>query len=71
VKTVQRVMWGWVNHDGSPQDETFPTAEAALDEMQRRLGERDITLERLAGLGFKLARVRVSFEVVSMLEPVA
>lgn len=67
MRKVERVMWGWVNHDGRPQDETFDTAESALAEMRRRLGESEMTLERLNELGFKLARVRVSFEVVSVM----
>lgn len=56
--------WGWVNAGGEVQDQTFNTPDAAIKEMQRRLGDSDYDELRLHELGFRLALVEVTVKPV-------
>lgn len=56
--------WGWVNAGGEVQDQTFNTPDAAIKEMQRRLGGSDYDELRLHELGFRLALVEVTVKPV-------
>ena len=56
--------WGWVNAGGEVQDQTFNTPDAAIKEMQRRLGSSDYDELRLHELGFRLALVEVTVKPV-------
>ncbi len=56
--------WGWVNAGGEVQDQTFNTPDAAIKEMQRRLGGSDCDELRLHELGFRLALVEVTVKPV-------
>lgn len=56
--------WGWVNASGEVQDQTFNTPDAAIKEMQRRLGGSDYDELRLHELGFRLALVEVTVKPV-------
>ena len=56
--------WGWVNAGGEVQDQTFNTPDAAIKEMQRRLGGSDYDELRLHELGFRLALVEVTVRPV-------
>lgn len=57
--------WGWVNAGGEVQDQTFATPDAAIKEMQRRLGGlSDYDELRLHELGFRLALVEVTVKPV-------
>lgn len=59
--------WGWVNSGGEVQSETFGSPDAAIAEMQRRLG-KGYDIERIAELGFKLAVVKVEISVIYTLD---
>lgn len=56
--------WGWVNAGGEVQDQTFNTPDAAIKEMQRRLGGSDYDELRLHELGLRLALVEVTVKPV-------
>lgn len=56
--------WGWVNAGGEVQDQTFNTPDAAIREMQRRLGGSDYDELRLHELGLRLALVEVAVKPV-------
>ena len=56
--------WGWVNASGEVQDQTFNTPDAAIKEMQRRLGGSDYDELRLHELGLRLALVEVTVKPV-------
>lgn len=76
MPNVEFTRWGWLScrnsefsQEGTPQDETFPTPDAAIAAMQNRLGDES-TLERIAELGFKLALLRVTLAPMMVLESV-
>ena len=56
--------WCWVNAGGEVQGQTFNTPDAAINEMQRRLGGSDYDELRLHELGFRLALVEVTVRPV-------
>lgn len=60
------IRWGWVDRKGHPQNQTYATAEAAIAEMDHRQGEPH-TLEEHERIGFRLARVKVTVEVLSVM----
>lgn len=59
--------WGWVNVKGDVQDQVFDSPNAAIKEMQSRLGE-DYDIQRITELGFKLAVVKVQISVIYTLD---
>lgn len=75
MQNTEFTRWGWLScltmfpRDGTPQEETFPTPDAAIAAMQKRLGGEP-TLEKIAELGFKLALLRVTLAPVMVLESV-
>lgn len=66
VRRIER--WGWLNPDGTPQDEVFLTADEALSEMRRRLGEDHDA--RAFEIGFRLAVLNVEIRAKHVLRPV-
>jgi len=63
------IRWGWIDHKGCPQTKTYATAEAAIEEMNRRQGE-ELAYEKHAQVGYRLARVKVTVEVLAVMTPV-
>ena len=64
MKPSTCMRWGWVNAGGEVQDQTFATPDAAIKEMQRRLGGSDYDELRLHELGLRLALVEVTVKPV-------
>ncbi|RUR48821.1 hypothetical protein [Vreelandella populi] len=62
------IRWGWVDRDGCAQTKTYATAEAAIEEMNRRQGE-ELAYEKHAEVGYRLARVKVTVEVLAVMTP--
>lgn len=68
---VYQEGWGWVcgeSHELQP--ELFSTPNEAIGEMKQRLGGKEITMERIEGAGFRLARIRATYRLVALMEPV-
>lgn len=68
MKSVSYEVWGWINHDGAIQPDTFKTADAAINGMLARgAGE---SMQKIEELGFRLARLKLTLEVSATMEPV-
>lgn len=65
----ETLEWGWVDQQGKPQEETFVSADDAIKDMRERYSLKDMTVEDIARYGHRLARVRVTFETVTILSP--
>lgn len=63
MKPVTTTCWGWLNAGGQAQDQTFPSPDAAIAEMQARLG-KDYDIQRIHELGFRLALMEVTVKPV-------
>lgn len=66
------MRWTWIEPDGKPQVVTFDTPEAAIEDMRVRQGWKDSdstdTLMRIHRVGYRLALVRVTVEIVMRLD---
>lgn len=60
--------WAWIEHDGHVQPKVYTGVDEALEDMRGRLGDPDISLERLADVGFRLAIVEITFRALYVLE---
>lgn len=57
--------WGWVEPNGRIQDKVFGSPDAAITEMQKRPGGPEFDIERIADVGFRLARVEVCLTLIT------
>lgn len=62
----ETMAWGWKNPDGSIQEQTFSSADAAISCMMHRTSTTE--LEQIQQHGFRLCRVRLTIEEAAVLE---
>ena len=55
--------WAWLNRAGVPGLPGFSTAEAAIEDMRRKLQEPTATLDRIEYIGFRLCLVEITAKI--------
>jgi hypothetical protein len=59
--------WAWLNRAGVPGLPGFPSADAALEDMRRKLSSPAATLAEIETIGFRLCVMNVTATVTRIL----